>query len=102
MRNSKKQPNEDTVYCIISKTKTINSLNKETLQEALNKLVNSKKLKVKLHNGKNSYYIENDSFHEDKNKDQVIENVKKTSHLIMKLPYRKITLKHQIEEPCNK
>ena len=103
MRNSKKQPNEDTVYCIISKTKTTKSLNKETLQEALNKLVNSKKLKVKLHNGKNSYYIENDSFHEDKNKDQVIENVKKTcSHLIMKLPYRKITLKHQIEEPCNK
>ena len=34
--------------------------------------VNRKKLKVKLHNGKNSYYIENDSFHED----QVIENVK--------------------------
>ena len=61
---------------IASKTKPTKSLNKETLQEALNKLVNSKKLKVKLHNGKNSYYIENDSFHEDKNKDQVIENVK--------------------------
>ena len=76
MRNSKKQPKEDTVYCIISKTKTTNSLNKETLQEALNKLVNSKKLKVKLHNGKNLYYTENDSFHEDKNKDQVYENVK--------------------------
>ena len=76
MRNSKKQPNEDKIYCIISKTKTTKYLNKETLQEALNELVNSKKLKVKLHNGKNSYYIENDSFHEDKNKDQVIENVK--------------------------
>ena len=76
LRNNKKQPNEDTIYSIISKTKTTKSLSKETLQEALNKLVNSKKLKVKLHNGKNSYYIENDSFHEDKNKDQVIENVK--------------------------
>ena len=29
-------------------------------------------MKVKLHNGKNSYYIENDSFHEDKNKYQEI------------------------------
>ena len=76
LRNSKKQPNEDTIYCIISKTKTTKSLNKETLQEALNKLVNSKKLKVKLHNRKNSYSIENDSFHEDKNNDQVTENVK--------------------------
>ena len=76
MRSSKKQPNEDTIYWFISKTKTTKSLNKETLQEALNKLVNSKKLKVKLHNGKNSYYIENDSFHKGKNIDQVIENVK--------------------------
>ena len=76
LRNSKKQPNEDTIYYIISKTKTTKSLNKETLQEALNKLVSSKKLKVKLHNGKNSYYTENDSFHEDKNKGQPIENVK--------------------------
>ena len=76
MRNRKKQPNEDTIYCIISKTETTKSLNKETLQEALNKLVNSKKLKVKLQNGKNSYYIENNSFHENKNNDQVIENVK--------------------------
>ena len=51
-------------------------MNKETLQEALKELVSSKKLKVKLHNGKNSYYIENDSFHEDKNKYQEIEDVK--------------------------
>ena len=72
LRNSKKQPNEDTIYCTISKTKATKSLNKETLREALNKLVTSKKLKVKLHNGKNSYYIENDSFHEDKNKYQEI------------------------------
>ena len=71
-----KQPNEDRIYCIISKTKTTKSLNKEILQEALNKLVNSKKLKVKLYNRKKSYYIENDSFHIDKNKEQVIENVK--------------------------
>ena len=76
LRNRKKQPNEDTIYCIISKTKTTKSLNKETLQETLHKLVDSKKLKVTLHKGKNSYYIENDSFHEDKNNDQVIENVK--------------------------
>ena len=68
LRNSKKQPNEDTIYCTISKTKTTKSLNKETLREVLNKLVSSKKLRVKLHNGKNSYYIENDFFHEDKNK----------------------------------
>ena len=61
---------------IASKTKPTKSLNKKTLQEALNKLVNSKKLKIKLRNGKNVYYIENDSFHEDKNKYQVIENVK--------------------------
>ena len=54
LRNSKKQPNEDTIYCIISKTKTTKSLNNETLQEALNELVNSKKLKVKLHNGSQS------------------------------------------------
>ena len=46
LRNSKKQPNEDTIYCTISKTKITKSLNKETLQEALNKLVSSKKLKV--------------------------------------------------------
>ena len=76
MRNRKKQPNEDTIYCIISKTETTKSLKKETLQEALNKLVNSKKLKVKLHSGKNSYYIENNSFHENIINDQVIENVK--------------------------
>ena len=76
LRNSKKQPNEDTIYCTISKTKTTKSLNKETLREALNKLVSSKKLKVKLHNGKNSYYIENDFFHEDKIKYQEIEDVK--------------------------
>ena len=75
MRNSNKKPKEDTTYCIISKTKT-KSLNKETLQEVVNELVNSKKQRVKLHIGKNSYYIENDSFHEDKNKYQVIENVK--------------------------
>ena len=50
LRNSKGQPNEHTIYCITSKTKTTKSLNKETLQEALNKLVNSKKLKLKLHN----------------------------------------------------
>ena len=76
LRNSKKQPNEDTIYCTISKTKTTKSLNKETLREALSKLVSSKKLKVKLHNGKNSYYIENDSFHEDKSKYQEIEDAK--------------------------
>ena len=74
--NSKKQPNEDTIYCTISKTKTTKSLNKETLREALSKLVSSKELKVKLHNGKNSYYIENDSFHEDKSKYQEIEDAK--------------------------
>ena len=95
MRNSKKQPNEDTIYCIISKTKTTKSLNKETLQEALNKLVNSKKLKVKLHNRKNSYSIENDSFHEDKNNDQVTENVKDlfTSDLETPLPQDNIETK---------
>ena len=76
LRNSKKQPNEDTIYCTISKTKTTKSLNKETLRETLSKLVSSKKLKVKLHNGKNSYYIENDSFHEDKSKCQEIEDAK--------------------------
>ena len=76
LRNSKKQPNEDTIYCTISKTNTTKSLNKETLREALSKLVSSKKLKVKLHNGKNSYYIENDSFHEDKSKYQEIEDAK--------------------------
>ena len=76
LRNSKKQPNEDIIYFILSKTETTKSLNKETLQEVLNKLVNSKKLKVKLQNGKNSYYIENDSFHDDKNKDKITENVK--------------------------
>ena len=76
LRSSKKQPNEDIIYFILSKTETTKSLNKETLQEVLNKLVNSKKLKVKLQNGKNSDYIENDSFHEDKNKDKITENVK--------------------------
>ena len=76
LRNSKKQLNADTIYCIMSKSKTTKSLNKETFQEALNKLVNSKKVKVKLNNGKNSYYIENDSFHEDKNRDLVIKNVR--------------------------
>ena len=94
LRNRNKQPNKDTIYCMISKTKTTNkSLNTETLPEALNKLANSKKLKVKLHNEKNSYYIENDSFHEDKNNDQATENVQDLKHLIMKLPYHKITLK---------
>ena len=95
MRNSKKQPNEDTIYCIISKTKTTKSLNKETLQEALNKLVNSKKLKVKLHNRKNSYSIEIDSFHKDKNNDQVTENVKGlfTSDLETPLPQDNIETK---------
>ena len=76
LRNSKKQLKEDTIYCTISKTKTTKSLNKETLREALNNLVSSKKLKVKLHNGRNSHYIENDSFHEDRNKYQEIEDVK--------------------------
>ena len=70
-------------------------MNKETLQEALNKLVNNKKVKAKLHNAKNSYYIENDSFHEDKNNDQVIDNVKDLFTSAMKFPYRKITLKHE-------
>ena len=36
----------------------------------------NKKLKVKSHNGKNSYYVENDSFPENINEDQVIENVR--------------------------
>ena len=45
LRNGTKQPNEDTIYCILS-------LNKERLQETLNKLVNSEKVKVKLRNGK--------------------------------------------------
>ena len=76
LRNSKKQPNEDTIYCTISVTKTTKSLNKETLRGALNKLVSSKRLKVKFNNGKNSYYIENDFFHEDKNKYQEIEDIK--------------------------
>ena len=72
LRNSKKQANEDMIYCTISKTKTTKSLNKETLREALSKLVSSKKMKVKLYNGKNLYYTENDSFHKDKNKYQEI------------------------------
>ena len=88
------------VYCIISKTKTTKSLSKETLlQEALNKLVNSKKLKVKLHNGTNSYYIENDSFHEDKNKDQVIENVKDLFTSDYETPLPQVKLKHEKGEP---
>ena len=45
LRNGTKQPNEDTIYCILL-------LNKERLQETLNKLVNSEKVKVKLRNGK--------------------------------------------------
>ena len=57
LRNRKKKPNEDTIYYIISMSKPSKSFNKETLQEALNEPFNSKKLKVKLHNGKNSYYI---------------------------------------------
>ena len=76
LRNSKKQPDEDAIYCNISKTKTTKSLNKETFREALNKVVSSKKLKAKLHSGKNSYYVENDFFHKDKNKYQKIEDVK--------------------------
>ena len=44
LRNSEKQLNEDTIYCIISKTKSTKSLNKDALQEALNKFVNSEKL----------------------------------------------------------
>ena len=52
LRNGTKQPNEDTIYCILSKTKTTKSLNKERLQETLNKLFNSEKVKVKLHNVK--------------------------------------------------
>lgn len=74
LRSNQKQPYEDTTYCIISKT--IKSLNKETLQETLNKLVNNKKLKIKLHSGKKFYYVKNDSFHKGKNKYQVIENDK--------------------------
>ena len=46
LRNSKKQPNEDTIYCIISKSETKTCL-----------------------------------------------------HLIMRLPYHKITLKYQKREP---
>ena len=72
LRNSKKKPNEDTIYYTISKTKTTKSPNKETLREALSKLVGSKKMKVKLYNGKNLYYTENDSFHKDKNRYQEI------------------------------
>ena len=62
-------------YCF-SFVKFISNYSKETLREALSKLVSTKKLKVKLHNGKNSYYIENDSFHEDKSKCQEIEDAK--------------------------
>ena len=93
--NRKKQPNEDTIYYIISKTETTKSMNKETLQEALNELVNSKKLKVKLRNGKKSYYIENDSFHKDKNNDQVIENIEVLFTFDHETPYHKITLKRR-------
>ena len=42
----------------------------------LYELCNSKKLKINFHNGKKSFYVENDSFHKDKNKDQVTENIK--------------------------
>ena len=42
LRNSKKQTNQDTIYYIIFKITNL-SLNKETLQETLNKLVNSRK-----------------------------------------------------------
>ena len=35
LRNRKKKPNEDTIYYIISMSKTSKSFNKETLQEAL-------------------------------------------------------------------
>ena len=98
--NRKKQPNEDTIYYIISKTKTTKSMNKETLQEALNELVNSKKLKVKLRNGKKSYYIENDSFHKDKNNDQVIENIKVLFTFDHETPLPQDNIEK--ESPCNK
>ena len=41
LRNSKNQPNEDTIYCITSKTKTTKSLNKET-RERLKDLLKTK------------------------------------------------------------
>ena len=71
---------------------TTKSLNKETLQETLNKL-------AKLHDGKNSYYVENDSFHEDINKDQVIENVKDLFTSDHETPLPQDNIK---EDPCNK
>ena len=48
LRNSKKQPDKGTICCTISKFRATKSLNKQALQGTLNKLVKSKKLKVKL------------------------------------------------------
>ena len=99
LRNSKKQPNEDTTYYTISKTKTTKSLNKETLREVLNKLVSSKKLKVKLHNGKIRTTQKMIPSTKTKINIKKLKMLKTCSHLIMKLSYRKMTLKHQKGEP---
>ena len=36
LRNGTKQPNEDTIYCILSKTKTTKSLNKDYRKRLIN------------------------------------------------------------------
>ena len=90
LRNSKKQPNEDSVYWIISKTKKTKSLNKETLQETLNKPVNSKKVKVKYTTEK----IRITQKMIPSPKDQ-IENFKDLFTSDHETPLRKITLKQQ-------
>lgn len=90
---NKKQPNEHTVYHVI--LQSLQSLSKEKLQETLNKPINDKKLKIKLHNGKNSYYIENKSCHEDKSNGHVIENVKDLSTSDTETPLPQ----HNIETP---
>ena len=56
-RNNNKQPNEDKIYHFIPKT------TKTVSKKTLNKLINSKSLKIKLHDGKSSPYIGNKTWH---------------------------------------
>ena len=56
LRSNKKQPNENTIYSLISPK--LESLSKDQLEERLNCLVIEENLKNKPHNGKNFYYIE--------------------------------------------
>ena len=58
LRSNKKQPNENTIYSLISSNSK--SLSKEQLEEPLNCFVNEEKLENKPHNALNSYYIETD------------------------------------------